>query len=385
MSSYNWKVNEKFTITPKVSFTNQLPWHYKKQLSESVEDWYFYKINTQRVNGTISFDYKFSRRLSLLSGVETQYLFARDLLHEEGEEGNFGNSPDVSFQNYSVFAQTLWKSYFANLTAGLRYDYRKGFGGAIVPRIAATKHLDKWHMKLLYSHAYRMPGIENMNLAIGELKPEFSIVTEAEAGYQFTKDMVLSANIFRMNVKDIIFYGYDLQTKEESYINELKTGSSGIEANLQVVRPRWKSQLTYSYYVPIKGNTVEDYMVDSRPDLYLGIAAHKATFNGTFHLTNKLHFNSTASWISERFGYTHFTDDAYEEYSLKRFAPYLLLNTFLRYENVVPGWHIGAGVYNLTDTKFGYVQPYAGENAPAPSPGREWVLKMQYEIPFGKK
>lgn len=383
-ANYTIKLGSQTTLSPRISYTNQLPWHYAEQLSTDEEDWYDYKVRAQRLAGTLSLNHRFTRRLSLNSGVETQYQEAKDLLFSEGEEGNFGDSPSLSFMSYSLFSQLFWKNYFANLTAGLRYEYREGFGGAIVPRFAITKHINKWHTKLLYSHAYRMPGIENTNLAIGQLSPETAIVIEAEYGYQFTPDMMLAINVFRTGVQDIIVYGFDAKTLEESYINEELTGTKGIETNFQVQRPGWKTQITYSFYRPIKRNTVADYQVEGRPDLYLGLSAHKITFNNTIDLTRKLHLNTTATWNSERWGYTRFADEQEEEYALERFKPYFLLNTFLRYENLLPNLHVGVGGYNLLDTSFGYIQPYAGESAPAPNPGREWILKLQYELPFKK-
>jgi hypothetical protein len=129
---------------------------------------------------------------------------------------------------------------------------------------------------------------------------------------------------------------------------------------------------------------VADYQVEGKPELYLGLSAHKITLNNTLELSRNLHLNTTATWNSARWGYTRFADEQEEGYFLKRFDPYLLLNVFLRYENLLPYLHIGAGGYNLLDNSFGYIQPYAGENAPAPSPGREWILKLQYELPFKK-
>lgn len=382
-ATYEFSLTPNMTLTPRISYTNQLPWHYTRQLSKNEEDWYNYKIRTQRLAATITLNHRISRRLSLNSGLESQHQQGRDLLHEEGEEGNFGKTPTVSFSSHSVFSQLFWKNYFANFTGGLRYEYREGFGGAVVPRLAATKHMNKWHVKLLYSHAYRMPGIENLNLAIGELRPEIAKVAEAELGYQFTKDMILAVNAFRMKVEDIIVYSYDVNTLEESYINQEFTGSRGIEANFQLQQPRWRTQLTYSYYNPLRGNTVVDYQVDGQPHVYLGIPAHKLTFNGTLDISKQLHLNANAIWHSKRWGYSRFTDESEEEYYLQEYAPYLLLNTFIRYENLLPGFHLGAGVYNLLDEQHGFIQPYAGESAPSPAPGREWVLKLQYELPFG--
>lgn len=383
-ATYQFKLGNKTTLSPRISYANQLPWHFTQQFSQNEDDWYHYKVRVQRLVASINLNHRFTRRLSLSSGIESQYQQGRDLLHIDGEEGNFGENPTTSFTSHSVYSQLFWKNYFANLTGGLRYEYREGFGGAVVPRLAATRHMNRWHVKLLYSHAYRMPGIENLNLAVGELKPEISKVAEAELGYQLTKNMLLAVNTFRMKVKDIIVYGYDISTLEESYINEEATGTKGIEANFQVQQARWRSQLTYSFYKPIKGNTVTDYQVEGQPQLYLGIPAHKVTYNGTFNISKRLHLNSSAIWHSERWGYTRFAGEDEQDYHLQHFAPYLLLNTFLRYEHLLPGLHLGAGVYNLLDEQHRYIQPYAGENAPAPSTGREWVLKLQYELPLGK-
>jgi hypothetical protein len=45
----------------------------------------------------------------------------------------------------------------------------------------------------------------------------------------------------------------------------------------------------------------------------------------------------------------------------------------------VPGLELGAGVYDIADQRYEYLQPYNGGHAPLPGPGRELVFRIAYE------
>ena len=144
-----------------------------------------------------------------------------------------------------------------------------------MPRVAITKLVNRFHFKALYSHAFRAPGFENINLSSG-IQPEHTQVLEAEAGYQLTDALFLSANVFDITLRDPIVYAFDEATGEEFYENATRTGTRGVEASLRFRRERAQASLSWSWYRAI-GNQVEPYAVEGHPTLLLGFPAHKVT------------------------------------------------------------------------------------------------------------
>ncbi len=372
---YDKKIGKRLTLTPQLSYTNQLPWHYKKSLYVEEGYGYDYKVRAERTTATLTAGYRASRRLYLTAGAEWYQERATDLLKVE----NFGDVDQVAYQNFAAFGEALLKHRLATVTAGLRIDHHSAYGSAMAPRFAITKHVNRWHFKGLASGAYRAPGIENINLSDG-IKPERTSTFELETGYQFTKDMLLAVNLFTLKTKDVIVYYYS--GDEEGYENFAQIGSRGIELVYQLRRPVWFANLTYSFSRASENNAVEAYKVEGQDHLNVGIAAHKATLHGGYNITRQLSLNPSMVLIGERFGYQAF--NAEDVPQLERFAPILLANLHLQYKNLLPGLSLSVGVHNLLDEENNFLQAYNGEEAPVPGPGREFTAKASYDLKFKK-
>jgi hypothetical protein len=114
----------------------------------------------------------------------------------------------------------------------------------------------------------------------------------------------------------------------------------------------------------------------------VGIAAHKASLHGGIRLLHGLSLNPSLVWIGERWGYARYDEEG--EPLMERFAPMLLANLNLQYQNLLPGLSLSVGVHNLLNHDNAFVQAYNGESSPVPGPGRELTLKASYDLKFKK-
>lgn len=375
---YELKLGNKLILTPQLSHTNQLPWYYKNSLftSEEFDYLYEYKIKTERSTANLTAGYRASQRLYLTAGVEWYTERAKDML----DQGNFGDVQQVQYQNFSAFGEGLLKHRLANITAGMRLEHHSAFGYAMAPRFAITRHINRLHFKGLASGAYRAPGIENINMN-PDIKPERSSTYELETGYQFTKDMLLSVNLFKIKTKDIIVFSA-LGADEGNFRNFAQVSSQGVEVVYQVRRPKWSSNLSYSYSQASDKNAVEQYKVAGKEHLNIGIAAHKFTLHGGYSITKRFSINPSLVCIGERYGFAGFDEEG--EQQLRRFAPVLLANLQLQYKNLLPGLSLGVGTHNLLNQENLFIQAYNGGSDPVPGPGREFTVKASYDIKFRK-
>jgi outer membrane cobalamin receptor len=376
---YDWKINKKLLITPQVRYYNQVPWQY-----HLTDDSDALKVRAVRNYAGLSFSYEASRKININFGGVYFTDRATDLQKTEYLLG----SNEVSFNNFALFAQSLLKHRLANATLGFRYERNNQYGSAFVPRLALTRKIENFHFKLLYSQAFRAPSIENINLAPEgtKIKPEKSQVFEAEFGYQFTPEMLLAVNAFKLNTKNVIVYGSSTEDFGGSYQNFSKTGTQGLELVYTIHKKNWYANATYSFSRAAKNSTVDSYAIPQTNKQFVGLAAQKFTLSTNFNLTSNLTFNPTFIAVGKRYAYTAVdrSEDPDGIPVISKLDPYLLVNTFLNYQNVIKGLSLGVGVYDILNQKPSIPQAYNGDYAPIPGRTREYVVKLSYQLDFNK-
>jgi len=375
---YAWKASSKLLITPQLKYYNQVPWTYGDRETGEKS----FNVRATRALAQVDAIYDFSRKASVTFGGVYFQDEGKDLLNG----GLFQGDQTLKLNNVAFFAQGLFKHRLANATLGFRYEKNNRYGAAFVPRIALTKKIENFHFKVLYSQAFRAPSLQNINIALnGQVKPEKSNVFEVELGYQFTPEMLLSVNAFNITTKNVLVYGSQGSdedgTFEEWYENSKKSGSRGLEAVYSIRKKGWYANLTYSYSTALKDNTVATYSVPGQTQ-YVGFSKNKITLNTNFYLTPKLSFNPTFIYASKRYAYTMLDDDGNP--ALTTLDPYVLVNAFFNYRNIFPGFTLGAGAYDIANTRPAIPEAYNGGYAPIPGRSREYVVKISYQINFKK-
>lgn len=373
---YAWKINEKFTLTPRVNFKQQTPW--STQPIDSVVEAYIKTANRLTTNLTAS--YNINRYVNVVFGGEMY----KDMARDEVDSSYFSNGEStVNYTNYAFFAQGLVKTRLVNIILGARYDEHNVYGNAFVPRVGFTKKFTKFHFKALYSNAFRAPSIENINAAYnGEIKPEKTQVIEIEAGYQVTRKSFLTLNFYDITTKNPIVYYYDTVALADTYTNFGESGTRGIEAEYRV-KQRWGyATINYAFYTVAGKTSIEDYAIPDDETALLAFATHRVNLNSCFNIGRKFSVSPTVSFYGPRYGYT--SQDTTYTSVIEKLPATTLINLFVKF-TPVKGISIGLGVYDLLDEKFKFIQPYNGYHAPLPGPGREFILRAQFDLNFKKK
>ncbi|MCP4149233.1 MAG: TonB-dependent receptor plug domain-containing protein, partial [bacterium] len=299
---YDVKFSEKITLSPKFNYKKQKPyytgWANVRELEASDPESYggIYTDDVlERITGNMTLSYDVSENINIITGVEA---------YKDSAKADFAPSFNgqyiVNYSNISLFGQGLFETKLGNLTIGARYEDHSEFGSSFVPRFALTKIINKFHFKALYSKAFRAPSIHNISdfcSTRGEenasIKPENTTVLELEAGYQLSKKMFITANLFDIKVKDPIVYYYD---EGDKYDNYEKTGTRGFELEI-----KWKDKwgyaaLNYSFY-RVNENLVDQYEIEGEDDLLLGMPAHKIAFNSSFKVMKNFRINPSLVYI----------------------------------------------------------------------------------------
>jgi outer membrane receptor protein involved in Fe transport len=367
--------NERLSIVSKFNLKYQVP--YNNPAGEL-----HYDRSVWRLSGNSTASYDFTERVNLVAGAD----FYSDLEKDRAPDPDsvFANgSKSVSYHNVSAFAQGLFKLPYTNVIVGGRYDNHSASGSAFSPRIGITGPFKKFHYKLIWSRAFRAPGIENINLPDQDgtpVKPERTTVTEIELGYKPSDNMFLTLNMFDITIKDPIIYFYDANSDTEWYRNASRTGSAGFELEYRLKYSRGYAAASYSYASQGIGssqhfdkNKVDAWAVPGHRDMVLGLPQQKLAFNGSYQLSH-FSLNPSLSIISSRYGYNSAGE-------LERHKPVCLLNAFVRYTPpTMKDFAIGAGVYNIAGRKYDYIQPYTGGLPSHPGPSREFIVRFEYKM-----
>ncbi|MBC7923577.1 MAG: hypothetical protein H7Z75_21075, partial [Ferruginibacter sp.] len=416
--SYQFKVNDRLTITPRLNTIWQYPSTRgisEDDLLENLKN----RIYRARLNLTANYDA--THRTNFIGGAE--------VFKDQAQANTTGRlvvgSQDVSYVNVAAFGQGIFNLPFLNVTAGVRYDYNSSFGGAFVPRLGLTKKYTRFHFKFLLSGAFRAPSVGNVARAFNgtytfnadtsqifldqRIRPERTRVFETEVGYQLSSKAFVTANVYDITIRQPIVYSFyqDELIRQKFgaeagipvYQNFNRTGTRGLELDFRL-KDTWGSlNLNYSFYSVGAKPRITAYSVstfDRMPELrqevnsrqVLGFANHKVNLNGTYYLRRGFSANVTATFYGSRYGYdVRFTGPGPKDVDgqLVRKLPSALFNAFVRHETLLKGLQVGMGMYNLFNARFDFLQPYFGINAPLPGPSREFVLKVAYDFPFSNR
>jgi len=373
-TKYDWKTSDKLTITPSFTFKDQTPWNFSGTSAEN--EFPVYDKDVDKYTGSITANYDYSHNVNFILGGESNFVNAENSDTNYTVYSFVNNAPNFYMKNYAAFAQGLFLTKLANITIGARYNYSDRYIASFVPRIGITKVYDKFHVKLLYSKAFRTPAIENINFGNG-VQPENTTVAELEVGYQVSANSYLTANLFDITTKHAIVY-YTDQNNEDSYSNLGSTGTRGAEIEYKIKGKAGYATLNYSFYTAGGKNCVDVYKVAGQPNMLTGFPAHKINAFGSIKLSNHLSINPTVTFLSERY-YSQSIDSATTDtYKLN---PSVYGGLYLNYKNFITrGFNLNIGCENILDEKVLYIQPYNSNHAPLPGTSREYRIKLTYTL-----
>ncbi len=372
--SYAWKPTDRLTVTPLFSFRRQQPWNSSD--ADPTGPIYFERTSDKYV-GSLKAAWQATDALHLTGGTQLEYQHAHNdarFSPTTFQNGKLG----ITYRNVAVFGQALFRHEIVNVTAGARFENHSQYGSSFVPRVALTRVFGRYHVKGLWSRAFRAPSVSNIDLSPA-VKPEKTNVFEAEAGAQITDSLYFTANFYDITIKKPIVYNFDVATSAETYPNFPKTGSRGVEAELKYREKRGYGAVSYSYYNTAGKNRVPTYSVAGHTDVLLAFPSHKVTFNGAVSPVQNLWINPSVVFMSPRYGYG-VTAPAGTE-TVRKYSELWMVNLNLRYENfIVPGLAAGAGIYNLLNENAVMIQPYDSYHAPLPGLSREFLFHLSFGL-----
>jgi outer membrane cobalamin receptor len=366
-SKYKWALTDKLSITSRFIYKHQEPWNYPYVTYGGGGSW---QISSEKYTGEVVGSYDMEGGHNIVGGISYDELRGRDDNHE-GYLENGKNS--VSYNNIALYGEGFFKTPYGNLTVGGRYVKHSKFDADFVPRVAFTKVMGDYHIKAMFSKAYRNPSI--MNIAYNpDIKPEKTTIYELEAGAKVSDRLFLTANVFDVEIRDPVVYSYN---ETSLYTNFEKTGSQGVECSAIYKNDKTNINLTYSFY-KAKDNKVGDYAIPGENDLLLGFPSHKLSLYVSHSPFKDFFITPTLTYYSSRYAVTDYVAD----YVYKKLDPKILTNISFLYKNAFKkeGLDLSFSIYNIFNEDYDFIEPYLGGYAPVPCSSRTFVMSLRYKF-----
>lgn len=367
-TKYKLPVTDNLSVTSRFLYKHQKPWNYPTVYYSggSFEN----KLTSDKYTGEVFFSYDTESGHNIVGGVQYDQTRGRDNTRSGLLEGGQNK---VSYYNMAYYGEGFFKTPLGNLTVGGRYVNHNYAGSKFVPRVALTKAMGPYHIKALFSKAYRTPSVMNI-VYNSNIKPEETTIYEVEAGAQVNKNWLLTANVFDVEVADPIVYLYD---GSSTYANFEKTGSQGIEVSSIYKKDNTDITLSYSYY-KAKDNKITDSTVPNHNSMMLGFPSHKVSLLASFSPYENLFITPSLIYSSPRYAVTGYGSD----YIYKRLDSKLLTNLSLLFKDAFSkkGLDISFSIYNLLGEEYDFIEPYLGWYGPVPGPSRSFVFKLMYRF-----
>ncbi len=369
-------ISPRLVITPKANLKYQLPWKYNGEVY-NYEMLIFYTSSSRYTGGFIT-NWNPNAKLNIIGGAE--YFYDRACQQADALFNSTGTQI-LDYNNTSVFAQAILKTKIVDITTGARYNYNDRYAASFVPRLSFTRAFDKMHFKLLYSEAYKAPNTQNIDLN-PDIEPEHTTVIELEAGVKLFSTIYLTGNLYDITTIDPILYFYDINTDQDGYRNATRTGTKGVELDLQWKFHRGYFDITYEYYSAAGKNSLYEFEVPGHKESLLAIPNHEITLSSNLRIGKKFSVSPSINIQSKRYGVTGI--DAFEEPVIGSYDALYLFHLTIRAEDIlINGLSSGISLFNILDEHQSFLQPYKGGHAALPGASRELVVSITYR--FTKK
>lgn len=377
---YTIKAAKWLSVKPEISYRWSLPWNYgdgDRTLNDPLT-----AINNRS-------DFKLSTFITpnanVLVSAGGQY-YIDNSRYQARYITFYDSSNSARFTNTAAFAEVQLFTRYVNLTAGARYEKLQSslnlenVPEAFVPRFAVTKAFEHIHLKLLYSKAYKIPTIQNINASLGAIKPEDIQVIEFETGVRLNNALAFNINVFDNQIRNPIVFGYNSLTTTEEYFNKTLIYNRGAEAEVVYRSKLVNAHANFSTYFNYKNELNETFIDSVQTRELAGLSRYKAAFFLNFNLPRNWSINTTFMYTSGRKSYVY-TDSLFSNLELKKIDPYRILNLSVsKREFFMPQLKLDVYLSNVLNQTYYYLNTVDNGFSFLPDQRFEFTVRLTYKI-----
>jgi outer membrane receptor for ferrienterochelin and colicin len=295
---------------------------------------------------------------------------------------SLNGTPALAMNDGAAFAEATIHGVWGNLTAGQRVEHNDLAGDFTAPRLAYTLARGRFHGKLLWSKAFRIPTVMNMNYGPvdGSLIAEHVTTTEAELGTKLGSWGQLSFNLYETRIDDPIVHRYD-SSAVGSYVNRTSSGTQGLDLRFSLDQEKWTVLTGFGMHRALTGSDIPERMLPpDTADGYQGLPSARAFAVLAWTASNHFTLRTRVQWQESLWSY-QYQDRARTELVLMNWPSELLVNAGLTIRpNGKDHLAIDLGCNNILDQERLVLSPSANAFSPLRLNGREWTLSVIFKF-----
>jgi len=275
-----------------------------------------------------------------------------------------------------------------SLTLGGRLDFDSEVGHIFNPRLGMVWEPFNWAwMKVLYGEAFRAPTTNEQYKIMGfdkgneKLKYEEIKTTEISFGTKFNR-MFSQISLYYNQLENLILQQpINDSSKIKTYYNTGTNISYGIEAETRFfISTSLYSYVSYSY---CQSEDTKELFGKKETIPHPNVAYHKANFGINYLVHKKISIGVFSNYVGP---ITKFKNSAYDPSDLAssefisqdKVGDYILLNSSIRFSNILKGFDISIYGYNLLNQEY-FFQDDENVHQPA-QPKIHFLIKVCYSI-----
>jgi hypothetical protein len=364
------KLFRRSILTLHTIYLDQLPW-----LDINTADTAYFNSNTH-CNKTIQNVFittKFNPKIYLDYGIQgyqqNSVIVMRNLTF------NYNGKNKVTVNDLAAFAEGVIKGKFGVFTLGGRVEYNSFTHLLFAPRISYTKILKDVYIKGMYVESFKIPTVQNMNIAID--KSSLSHETVKSFDFAFGGNVGVKHNwelaLFRNEVINPIVYDYNAIEGVDYYANQPNAGTYGWGGRYYYKNRKTFVKVSGSRYHVIANSDLPQIEVESDIDAYLGMPKNRFSIQWTQTFDNNFSSNFSAVYQTRIYqiieGYEqHFDDGPMINVGVNK--------SFLKNANL----KLNVGLNNILNSQYNIGTATDTGIAPMPLFHRQLSISLQYKI-----
>ena len=378
-AEYRRTLSKSLELTAKLVHADQSPWFHLNTINT---DELTTNAENQRTSASLFLSYKPTNWLNLRVGAQAYHQRTRFQVNTPEAIFSLNGTPALAMNDGAAFAEATIHGVWGNLTAGQRVEHNDLAGDFTAPRLAYTLARGRFHGKLLWSKAFRIPTVMNMNYgpADGSLIAEHVTTTEAELGTKLGSSGQLSINIYETRIEDPIVHRYD-SSATGSYVNRTSSGTKGFDLRFSIDREKWTVLAGFGMQRAITDADIPEHMLpDSISSGYQGIPSARAFAVVAWDASSHFTLRTRAQWQDAMWSY-QYQDTQQADLVLMEWPSELLLNAGLTIRpNGKDRLAIDLGCTNILDQERLVLSPSTNALSPLRLNGREWTLAVVFKF-----
>lgn len=372
---HTFRLGERGNVQWRLTQADQMPWYYID--TEDVE-----RLASNTANQRTSFSsiatLHPARWLTLRFGVQAARQHSAYRMHMEQAVFRMNDRRDVDMYDVSALGEATAQGKWGHFTMGHRIQRNSLSGVHTAPRIAYTMVLGKAHFKAMWSKAFRIPTVMNLNYGPegGDVTPERITTTEAEVGLQLGAGTSIHGNVYHTRINNPIVYVFDEATLD-NYVNRGLSGTEGVDARLLREQGKWIIQAGLGLNRALaEADIPEAQLPDGIGHGYQGLPTGRAFASASWSPAGSITARVSASW-RDRIWYCELTGADGIEDQLVEWDEQWLVNAGI---TLRPGrnkrWSMNLGCYNMLDQAQPVLSPFDNHLLPFRLNGREYTANL---------